>query len=282
MPARRPGLPLPPRPVPDPAPAGGRAPSAALLLDVQRAGGGRRAAGDGQARRTAGAAPTGCATVQPGSQCSRCCRRRACSRRARWTATSCCWPAAAASRRCSPSCARCWRRARAASTLIYANRDERSVIFRRELKALAGAHPARLMVIHWLDSVQGVPSVANWPNWRAFPQGPGLHLRPRPLHGRLHVRRCRASRWTRAQIHVERFASLPDEDRGRSRHGCHCDRRRPPPRRGGRSRGRDACTRARHRITCGGNESLLEAALRVRLQRRIPARRACARPACAR
>ena len=33
-------------------------------------------------------------------------------------------------------------------TLIYANRDERSVIFRRELMALAGAHPTRLMVIH--------------------------------------------------------------------------------------------------------------------------------------
>src|SRR5207253_10440476 len=41
--------------------------------------------------------------------------------------------------------------------LIYANRDERSVIFRDELNALAGAHPTRLQVIHWLDSVQGVP-----------------------------------------------------------------------------------------------------------------------------
>jgi 3-ketosteroid 9alpha-monooxygenase subunit B len=71
-------------------------------------------------------------------------------------------------------------------TLIYANRDERSVIFRRELTALAGAHPTRLMVIHWLDSVQGVPSVAQLAELaHAVPQGPGLHLRPRPLHGRL-------------------------------------------------------------------------------------------------
>ena len=41
-------------------------------------------------------------------------------------------------------------------TLIYANRDERSVIFRAELQQLA-QHPSRLRVIHWLDSVQGIP-----------------------------------------------------------------------------------------------------------------------------
>ena len=35
----------------------------------------------------------------------------ACSRRARWTAAFCCWPVAAASRQCSRSCVRCWRRA---------------------------------------------------------------------------------------------------------------------------------------------------------------------------
>ena len=44
--------------------------------------------------------------------------------------------------------------------LIYANRDEASVIFAAELKALASAHPQRLQVIHWLDSVQGIPAVA--------------------------------------------------------------------------------------------------------------------------
>ena len=44
-------------------------------------------------------------------------------------------------------------------TLLYANRDERSVIFREELNALAAAHPARLQIIHWLDSVQDRKSV---------------------------------------------------------------------------------------------------------------------------
>lgn len=45
-------------------------------------------------------------------------------------------------------------------TLVYANRDERSVIFGRDLAALAGEQPDRLVVIHWLESVQGLPTVA--------------------------------------------------------------------------------------------------------------------------
>ena len=44
--------------------------------------------------------------------------------------------------------------------LVYANRDEASVIFREQLKLLASAHPQRLQVIHWLDSVQGIPSAS--------------------------------------------------------------------------------------------------------------------------
>src|SRR5690349_3578903 len=40
--------------------------------------------------------------------------------------------------------------------LVYANRDERSVIFGQALAALSQQHPQRLQVIHWLDSVQGI------------------------------------------------------------------------------------------------------------------------------
>jgi 3-ketosteroid 9alpha-monooxygenase subunit B len=39
--------------------------------------------------------------------------------------------------------------------LLYANRDARSVIFRRELDALAAAHPTRLDVRHHLDDASG-------------------------------------------------------------------------------------------------------------------------------
>jgi 3-ketosteroid 9alpha-monooxygenase subunit B len=44
--------------------------------------------------------------------------------------------------------------------LFYANRDEASVIFARDLAALAVEHPGRLQVVHWLESVQGLPSAA--------------------------------------------------------------------------------------------------------------------------
>ncbi|ETK36991.1 ferredoxin--NADP reductase [Microbispora sp. ATCC PTA-5024] len=56
--------------------------------------------------------------------------------------------------------------------LVYANRDERSVIFRDELAALAGRHGERLSVVHWLESVQGLPSAA------------GLAALARPYAGR--------------------------------------------------------------------------------------------------
>jgi 3-ketosteroid 9alpha-monooxygenase subunit B len=44
--------------------------------------------------------------------------------------------------------------------LIYANRDESSVIFAAELADLARDHPDRLTVVHWLESLQGLPSQA--------------------------------------------------------------------------------------------------------------------------
>ena len=44
--------------------------------------------------------------------------------------------------------------------LVYANRGERSVIFADELHALVREHPERLTLVHWLESVQGVPTAA--------------------------------------------------------------------------------------------------------------------------
>ncbi|MBX7448310.1 ferredoxin--NADP reductase [Mycolicibacterium sp. 3033] len=45
-------------------------------------------------------------------------------------------------------------------TLVYANRDQESVIFAAALRELAAAHPDRLTTVHWLESVQGLPSAA--------------------------------------------------------------------------------------------------------------------------
>lgn len=43
-------------------------------------------------------------------------------------------------------------------TLFYANRDEKSVIFSKALRELTSLHPERLSVVHWLESVQGLPN----------------------------------------------------------------------------------------------------------------------------
>jgi 3-ketosteroid 9alpha-monooxygenase subunit B len=44
--------------------------------------------------------------------------------------------------------------------LIYANRDENSVIFGGALRELSAKYPDRLTVVHWLETVQGLPSAA--------------------------------------------------------------------------------------------------------------------------
>ncbi|BBZ30565.1 3-ketosteroid-9-alpha-monooxygenase, ferredoxin reductase component [Mycolicibacterium madagascariense] len=65
-------------------------------------------------------------------------------------------------------------------TLLYANRDEQSVIFAAALRDLAAEHPDRLTVVHWIESVQGLPTAAALTNLvrpfadrEAFLCGPG-------------------------------------------------------------------------------------------------------------
>jgi 3-ketosteroid 9alpha-monooxygenase subunit B len=41
--------------------------------------------------------------------------------------------------------------------LVYANVDESAVIFATRLAELARRHPGRLVVVHWLESLQGLP-----------------------------------------------------------------------------------------------------------------------------
>ncbi|MFD8451430.1 2Fe-2S iron-sulfur cluster-binding protein [Streptomyces coelicoflavus] len=104
-------------------------------------------------------------------------------------------------------------------TLVYANRDERSVIFREELTALAREYGDRLTVLHWLESLQGRPTApglralaAPYAARPAFVCGPGpfMDLATGALAG-LGV--------PAGRITVERFTSLtgdpfsePDND----------------------------------------------------------------------
>lgn len=93
-------------------------------------------------------------------------------------------------------------------TLVYANRDERSVIFADELAELAREHPDRLTIVHWLESVQGLPSVpqlaalvAPWAARETFICGPSEFMAAASTAlSELDVDRKR--------IHIERFVSL--------------------------------------------------------------------------
>ncbi|CAE6728648.1 3-ketosteroid-9-alpha-monooxygenase, ferredoxin reductase component [Paraburkholderia domus] len=95
-------------------------------------------------------------------------------------------------------------------TLIYANRDAQSVIFSEELRQLGQRHAGRLRVIHWLDSMQGIPQQRHleelarpWSMQECFICGPALFME-NALAAML------ALGLPRAKVHVERFASLPD------------------------------------------------------------------------
>jgi 3-ketosteroid 9alpha-monooxygenase subunit B len=92
--------------------------------------------------------------------------------------------------------------------LVYANRDERSVIFADELVSLAKRYGDRLVVVHWLESVQGLPDVAQlrglaaaYTSHEAFLCGPAPFMAAvREALGQLGVPRDR--------VHVEKFTSL--------------------------------------------------------------------------
>ena len=92
--------------------------------------------------------------------------------------------------------------------LFYANRDESSVIFARELAALAAAHPDRLQVIHWLESVQGLPTeeqmtafVAGHADRDVFVCGPAPFMK-------MTIAATKALGIPRERRHQEKFISL--------------------------------------------------------------------------
>ncbi|HEX5086327.1 MAG TPA: ferredoxin--NADP reductase [Nocardioides sp.] len=92
--------------------------------------------------------------------------------------------------------------------LFYANRDERSVIFGPELAALASAHPHRLLVVHWLESVQGLPTQEQlkaftepFTTYDAFVCGPAPFMK-------LTIAALRELEFPRERRHQEKFVSL--------------------------------------------------------------------------
>ena len=94
--------------------------------------------------------------------------------------------------------------------LVYANRDERSVIFGFGLRRLASEFADRLVLVHWLDSLLGVPSAAAlaalarpYASFDTFICGPDPYLSL--VRGALGQLRMPGGR-----VHVERFLSLAE------------------------------------------------------------------------
>ena len=96
-------------------------------------------------------------------------------------------------------------------TLVYANRDEKSVIFADALRELAAKYPDRLTVVHWLESLQGLPSAAAlarlaapFTERQAFICGPGPFMEA--------AREALESlKMPAAQVHLEVFKSLDSD-----------------------------------------------------------------------
>ena len=92
--------------------------------------------------------------------------------------------------------------------MLYANRDQDGIIFREVLEQLARDHPDRLTIVHWLESVQGLPTTSllrgllePYTGRDAFICGPGVFMDV--VSQTLHELGAPSSR-----VHVERFTSL--------------------------------------------------------------------------
>ena len=95
--------------------------------------------------------------------------------------------------------------------LVYANQHEKSVIFAGELRRLTADYPERLHVVHWLESVQGLPSHSHLKALAApHTSSTSFVCGPSPfMESVTHV--LRELQVPPSRIHIERFQSL-DED----------------------------------------------------------------------
>jgi 3-ketosteroid 9alpha-monooxygenase subunit B len=95
--------------------------------------------------------------------------------------------------------------------LVYANRDADSVIFAAALRDLQRRYGDRLVVVHWLESLQGLPDAARlrgllapYCDRETFVCGPAPFM---DIAGEV----LRGLGVPRRRIHIERFVSLHDD-----------------------------------------------------------------------
>jgi 3-ketosteroid 9alpha-monooxygenase subunit B len=96
-------------------------------------------------------------------------------------------------------------------TLLYANRDEKSVIFAAALQELAAKYPDRFTAVHWIETVQGLPNavalgnlLAPYVEREAFICGPGPFMAAAEAA-------LAASGAAPERIHIEVFKSLESD-----------------------------------------------------------------------
>lgn len=93
-------------------------------------------------------------------------------------------------------------------TLVYANRDENSVIFAAALSELAQHYPQRFTVVHWLESVQGLPTAEQLRALAApFAHREAFVCGPRPFMSAA-TSALKSLGLPRSRIHTEKFVSL--------------------------------------------------------------------------
>jgi 3-ketosteroid 9alpha-monooxygenase subunit B len=97
-------------------------------------------------------------------------------------------------------------------TLVYANRDQASVIFAAELEALAKANPARLKVIHWLDAERGLVDKNGLRDLGVLDAGADHYICGPEAFMQIAEAAALENGADRDHIFIERFVSLPDED----------------------------------------------------------------------
>jgi len=96
-------------------------------------------------------------------------------------------------------------------TLLYANRDERSVIFAEALRELSNKYPDRLTVVHWLESLQGLPSTSALARLAApFTDRPAYICGPGPFMDAAR-QALEALKVPARQVHIEVFKSLDSD-----------------------------------------------------------------------
>jgi len=94
--------------------------------------------------------------------------------------------------------------------LIYANRDERSIIFKTELDELARTHPDRFQIVHCLDDIDGFLDCDAVKRLVGFDVGSDFYLcGPGPFMA-VAEEALRELHVDHDLIHVERFVSPPD------------------------------------------------------------------------